>query len=234
MNTENITKFVGITFSKVEATKLKPLTSKKGWEEQFKALINIVPWIGGVISQEFQIYQNYRDSEFFRKYTTYILSVASTSEEKRNKFAEEIVQKANDSAGNVIAGMVDRLDNINKENILAKLTIARIEDKISIETFFRLSSVLERIPYVDLAKLQYYQVPFYDEDGDTELLNSTGVLRSVKFSSDGDTYILSPLGVKLLTFGLGVDAKVADVKGTSVSLNWEEISDDSDVVVRES
>ena len=104
--------------------------------------------------------------------------------------------------------------------------------KISIENFFRLASVLESIPYIDLAKLPSYQTPYYDEDGDTELLNSTGVLRPVLLSEDGDTYILSPLGVKLLQYGLKSNVKIANVKGTSVDLSWNNISEDSDVDIK--
>lgn len=232
MNTDNINNFVDVTFTKVESTKLKPLTSIKGWVEQVKALVNLVPIFGGALAQEIQIMQNFKESEFFRKYTAYILGVVDTTEKEREKFAEEISKKANDAAGNVIAGMVDRLDNINKEVILANLTMARIDDKISIENFFRLASVLERIPYVDLVKLPLYQTPYYDEDGDTELLNSTGVLRPVKLSEDGDTYILSPLGVKLLQYGLMTNVKKVNVKGTSVDLSWNDISDDSKVYMK--
>lgn len=232
MNTDNINNFVDVTFTKVESAKLKPLTSIKGWVEQVKALVNLVPVFGGALAQEIQVMQNFKESEFFRKYTAFILGVVDTTEKEREKFAEEISKKANDAAGNVIAGMVDRLDNINKEVILANLTMARIDDKISIENFFRLASVLERIPYVDLVKLPLYQTPYYDEDGDTELLNSTGVLRPVKLSEDGDTYILSPLGVKLLQYGLMTNVKKVNVKGTSVDLSWNDISDDSKVYMK--
>lgn len=232
MNTNNVNNFVSETFTKVESTRIKPVKTLKGWMEQLKAIANFVPLVGGALAQEIQIIQDYRDSEFFRKYTAYILGVADTTEKERDKFAKEIEQKADDCAGNVIAGMVDRLDNINKEIILANLTKARIDDKISIENFFRLASVLERIPYIDLVKLPSYQTPFYDEDGDTELLNSTGVLRPVQLSEDGDTYILSPLGVKLLQYGLKTNVKIANVKGTSVDLSWNEISDDSDVYMK--
>lgn len=232
MNTDNINNFVDVTFTKVESTKLKPLTSIKGWVEQVKALVNLVPVFGGALAQEIQVMQNFKESEFFRKYTAFILGVVDTTEKEREKFAEEISKKANDAAGNVIAGMVDRLDNINKEVILANLTKSRIDDKISIENFFRLASVLERIPYVDLVKLLSYQTPYYDEDGDTELLNSTGVLRPVKLSEDGDTYILSPLGVKLLSFGLNINIGEVNVTGTSVGLSWNDISDDSDVYMK--
>ena len=232
MNTNNINIFVDETFTKVETTKLKPLTSIKGWVEQMKALANLISIVGGALAQKIQIFQDYKESEFFRKYTAYILGVADVTEKEREKFAEEIAKKANDAAGNVIAGMVERLDNINKEVILANLTKARIEGRISIEKFFRLASVLERIPYIDLAKLPSYQIPYYDEDGDTELLNSTGVLRPVQLSEEGDTYTLSPLGIKLLSFVLKINVKEVNDKGTSVGLSWNEISDDSDVYMK--
>lgn len=197
-----------------------------------KALVNLVPVFGGALAQEIQVMQNFKESEFFRKYTAYILGVADLTIQERKIFAEEIAQKARDSAGYLITGMVNRLDNINKEVILANLTKSRIDDKISIENFFRLASVLERIPYVDLVKLLSYQTPYYDANGDTELLNSTGVLRPVKLSEDGDTYILSPLGVKLLSFGLNINIGEVNVKGTSVGLSWNDISDDSDVYMK--
>lgn len=232
MNTDNINNFVDETFTKVKVASANPLKTKGGWLEQLKAIVNLIPKIGGAVAQEIQVFQDYKESEFFRKYTAFILGVVDTTEKEREKFAEEIAKKANDAAGNVIAGMVDRLDNINKEVILANLTKARIEGKISIENFFRLASVLERIPYIDLAKLPSYHTPYYDEDGDTELLNSTGVLRPVQLSEEGDTYILSPIGIKLLSFGLKINVKEVNVKGTSVGLGWNEISDDSDVYIK--
>ena len=232
MNTDNINNFVDETFTKVKSASANPLKTKSGWLEQLKAIVNLIPTLGGALAQEIQVFQDYKESEFFRKYTAFILGVVDTSEKEREKFAEEIAKKANDAAGNVIAGMVDRLDNINKEVILANLTKARIDDKISIENFFCFVFLLERIPYIDLAKLPSYQTPYYDEDGDTELLNSTGVLRPVLLSEDGDTYILSPLGVKLLQYGLKTNVKIANIKGTSVDLSWNNISEDSDVYMK--
>ena len=83
-----------------------------------------------------------------------------------------------------------------------------------------------------MVKLPSYQTPYYDEDGDTELLNSTGVLRPVKLSEDGDSYILSPLGVKLLSFGLNINIGEVNVTGTSVGVSWNDISEDSDVYMK--
>ncbi len=96
MNTDKINKFVDETFTKVESTKLKPLSILKGWPEQLKAIANLIPTVGGALAQEIQVIQEYRDSEFFRKYTKFILGVADTTEKQREKFAEEITKKAED------------------------------------------------------------------------------------------------------------------------------------------
>ena len=66
MNTDNINIFVDKTFTKVETTKLKPLTSIKGWVKQMKALANLIPIVGGALDQEIQVFQDYKESEFFR------------------------------------------------------------------------------------------------------------------------------------------------------------------------
>lgn len=66
---------------------------------------------------------------------------------------------------------------------------------------------------------------------DVWLICAIGVLRPVKLSEDGG-YILSPLGVKLLAFGLKINIKEVNVKGTSVGLGWNDISEDSDVYMK--
>ena len=87
--------------------------------------------------------------------------------------------------------------------------------------------MLERIPYVDLTKLELYNQDFYDDEGDSELLFATGALQqSVIDAEDGNKYVLSKLGRKLLRFGLRLE--VADMQpiGTKVaSIKWSEISD---------
>ena len=87
--------------------------------------------------------------------------------------------------------------------------------------------MLERIPYVDLAKLGLYNQDFYDDEGDSELLFATDALQQSVIDADtGNKYVLSKLGRKLLRFGLGLE--VADMQpiGTKVaSLEWGSISD---------
>lgn len=116
--------------------------------------------------------------------------------------------------------MIDRLDNINKQIILANLTKARINSDISIEDYFRLSSILERIPYVDFQFLPSYANANYDESGDTELLYATGVLQIAVIDANGNNkYILSELGRKLLQYGMMINTEVKHGKGVEVALN---------------
>lgn len=169
--------------------------------------------------QAIKDFVDYKESEFFRKYFRFLYELADTTPEQRHKFCEEVQEKAEDFSGNVIMGIVDRMDNIHKEKILARLTIAKINGWITIEEFFRLSSMLERIPYVDLKMLPKYKEPYYDESGDTELLFATGSLNQHTIDANGPSkYVLSTLGEKLLCFGLGIKVDMEREQGTNIEI----------------
>ena len=78
--------------------------------------------------------------------------------------------------------------------------------------------MLERIPYVDLAKLELYNQDYYDDEGDSELLFATGALQqSVIDEEDGNKYVLSKLGRKLLKYGLRIEVSDLQPRGTKVA-----------------
>lgn len=211
-------------------TRSKPKRAYVDWCDQLCALVNAIPIVGGTFATEIQSIKNsvaeYKTYEFFRKFTCFICELKELTEEQRNEFIVDIEKAANDASGNVVIGLVDRLDNINKEKILANLVKAKVTNKISIEDFFRLSSMLERIPYVDLIKLNLYLDDYYDEDGDSELLFATGALQqSVLDAENGNKYILSKLGKKLLKYGFLMDVPEIQSNGTKVAnLEWNEIN----------
>lgn len=221
MDSNELPNIVQQSFTKADLNKLVP---SKGltWTDQFKAFVNIVPWVGGFTAQEIQNIQDYKVSEFCRKYTTFIYGLQPYSEEERDAFCQEIEDRAKDYSGNVIMGIVDRLDNVNKQLVLANITNAKIKGLIRIEDFFRLTSMLERIPYVDLKELPKYEHDYYDDNGDTELLYATGALRlSTLDAQEGgvNKFVLSPLGCKFLRYGLGINVNVEHKMGTNVALN---------------
>ena len=214
------------------ATK-KPWYKYINWIDQLCAVVNLIPCWGGALASEIKsitdIAANYQASEFLRKFSAFICELGNLEDRERIQFIKELEESAQDASGNVMLSIIDRLDSIHKQKILANLVKAKCEGEITIDEFFRLESVLQRIPYVDLKQLHLYQTEYYDEKGDSELLFSTGVLRPAIYHQDGDKYILSPLGVNLIKYGLCYSVEMPQIKGTSTGIGWEEIGDIPDI-----
>lgn len=228
MTAEELSNIIEQSINSVDLEKLKKKKSGSGKDMVFailKLCAKDYAGAGESAMQAIQKFLDYKDGEFFRKYYRFLYELAGTTPEQRHKFCEEVQEKAEDFSGNVIMGIVDRMDNIHKEKVLARLTIARINGWITIEEFFRLSSMLERIPYVDLKMLPQYKEPYYDESGDTELLFATGSLNQHTIDANGPSkYVLSTLGEKLLCFGLGIIVEMERELGTNIEIDT--VSDD--------
>ena len=218
MTTDSLSQIIVNSLNMADLSFLKTANSAY-WRGQLKALLSLIPEAGGFVAEELQQFYDYKDDLFFRKFTQFMLGIIETSAEERNKFAIEIQTKVKDSPGNILLEMVDRLDNINKQTAFSNLTLARIHGEISIEDFFRLHSLLERIPYVDLKELPHYAEPFYDTSGDTELLFASGALEMASIEEESNKYILSRLGELLLRWGFGIVLKLEHRKGTDIGLN---------------
>lgn len=223
MERDKVSKIVQESIVTPKLSELHPLRQSEYWKDQLKALLNLIPGVGGAAAQEIQALEDYQTQELFRNFVAFVMELIDTTPEEREKFAEDVAKKADDTSGNVIVGMVNQLDNINKQKFFANLTKARINGDISIEQFFRLHSILVRIPYVDLASLPNYQQPYYDESGDTELLYSTGALKlSVIAAGEDDKYVLSVLGEDLLRYGIQTtEIDVKREKGTSIDASGD-------------
>ncbi len=219
MTIDSLSEIVAQTLGTPDLSKLTATDCDKSHGHK-KAIVSLIPYIGGLAAEELQQYYDYKDDEFFRKFVGYLMGLKETTGEERSRFAQEVQDMADDYFGNVICGMVDRLDNINKEKAFAKLTVARIQGLISIQDFFRLHSLLERIPYVDLKELPKYKEPFYDETGDTELLFATGALEldTIDTSGSSNKYKLSRLGAALLRWGFAIHLELEHGKGTNVDV----------------
>lgn len=215
---ESLNKFVRDIILAPDLDKKQPWQEHTDWIGQICAIVNLIPGLGGAIAQEIQstinAVSNYKAAEFLRKLTCFVCNLGEMTDEQRQQFVDEIEQVAEDNAGNVILGIVDRLDSIHKQRILANLVKAKGLDFISVQDFFRLSSALERIPYVDIEQLPNYCKDYYDPNGDTELLFASGVLVQTLADIEGNKYRLSALGVKLMTFGLQVNVEVKEARGT--------------------
>lgn len=194
--------------------------TRKGMKHGLTRLLNIIPWAGGVAAGEIELAFDIRDANFFRNYIAYLYGLNDTTEEQRQKFLEEVEKTAEDYSGNVIAGMISRIDNINKGEILSNLTKAKISGAITIEDFFRIWNAVERIPYSDFKYLPAFQEDNYIEGGVTEILYASGVIFQSIVGAE-TKFRLSPIGVNLLVYGLHQQVTISADNRVSVRPEWE-------------
>ncbi len=139
------------------------------------------------------------------------------------KFMAEYTEKNKENGCEALLAVIDKLDNINKVDILANLMKAKINDLINIEYFIRLCVVIDRIPFSDLNELSKYTKDYY-EYGSTDVLLSAGVLsNTVIDAEDGNKYRLNMLGVLLLKHGMLQDVSV-DIKNYTylADMEWKQ------------
>lgn len=173
---------------------------------------------------------SYSDRRLFRNCIRFIYGIKETTLEEREKFIKEVEEKSHDNAGNVICDILNRIDNINKAEVIANLMKAKINNDIDIEDFFRLSAICDRIPYTDFKFLNLFVEDNFIDGGVTELLYSAGVLLLKSVGNDQiNKYILSVAGRKLLKFGLNIEVNTSIENKTDVisDLPWEEVDPDN-------
>ena len=215
IDADNVPVIVKDTMTSIDLDKIAAIDRKNGVKNFFKQLLNIIPWAGGVINGEIDVFIGIQEANFFRNYWAYVCELKDTTEEQREKFIEEVEKTAEDYSGNVIVGLISRIDNINKGKMLANLTRARIKGAISIEDFFRITNVLERIPFSDLKYLLLFQEDNYLEGGATEILYSSGVIYQSVVGKDS-RFRLTEIGIKLLVYGMHQEVTVPAVRDVSV------------------
>lgn len=205
---------------------LKKNDRKKIARDNILGMIGCIPVIGAWVSATVGSGLSFSDVSLFRKIYAYIYEIKETTQEQRIKFFDEIEARVNDASGHVICDMINRLDNIYKAEVLANLTKAKINGEISIDEFFRLSAIVEKIPYTDFQYLPRFENAGYDDNGITDILYSSGALIIKTLDEDRNGYTLSSSGRKLLKYGLNHDVK-QDVKNATTipSLGWYDADD---------
>lgn len=190
------------------------------------AVLNLIPTVGGCAAQLAQSVMEFQQADFFRKFVVFLYGIQNLLLQERKTFSEEIEEAAKDNSGSILAGMISRIDNINKSLVLANLIKAKVDGKIDIDDFFRLSVAVERIPYTDFQYLKEFVHINYIGGGVTELFFASGVLNLVFIDNKKNDYVLSSLGQRLVKYGLLTNIDFFDPLGTDVDMPWAEIGDD--------
>lgn len=219
---DNLPVVVKDILESTDLKKIKKVDLNNIGKEALIEAFNCIPVWGGVVASILQIVRSNRETyvemEFYRKLLALIYGIKELKSKDIKSFMDEVENNAKDFSGSVITHLVNKIDNVNKASILANLIKSRVNNEISIHDFFRLSSMLDRIPYIDLNELEKYQKAYYDDSGDTELLYATGALKLDTIDAQEENlYILSELGRKLLKYGMLRSANVDNHGGTSVN-----------------
>lgn len=179
-----------------------------------------------IISTLKGLYKATKNVQLYRlmkKMHKFIFMTNDTTLEEREKFMIEYTEKNKENGCEALFAVLERLDNVNKVNVLANLIKAKIRGGISIENFIRLTAILDRIPFSDLRELPKYTEDYF-EDGSTDILLSAGVLSAtVLDANDTNKYRLNYLGALLLKYGLLQNIDVETKSTTYLKhLEWNE------------
>lgn len=114
-----------------------------------------------------------RDKFLIKKILIFLRELQKIEKKEREKFKEKIKSDKNYSnkIGEQLIFILDRYDHMTKAEILAKLFIGYIDEKITYEEFLRLSISIERTFINDLNRLHLYYKRNLEEVDDLILQN---------------------------------------------------------------
>jgi hypothetical protein len=110
-----------------------------------------------------------RDALFLHKVTKFLLCLNNVSEENKQKFFQNLDENPNEikKLGNTLVMIIERLDDLDKPEFLAKIFIAYINEKINFSEFRRLARAIDKACLDDINRLLEWSkthIKFY-EDG---------------------------------------------------------------------
>ena len=142
---------------------------------------------------------------FARKACKFLSDISDLDVQKRYKFVGEIATRGKDNAGYIFMSLLERLENINKVEIMSNLFRACVLEHINVDDFFRTFAILERTPYIDLNNLQNYQNPHFDIHSIASLFSSGAISLYSIGKGEDDKYVLTNPGYIILKYGLKQD-----------------------------
>ena len=152
-----------------------------------------------VVGTFFNLYnlsQNISNSFFTKKILKFLFELNSISNKERLSFIEKL-DNENESAkiGEKLLIIINKLDDVDKATILGRLFKLTIEGEIEIQTFIRLSYMVDRAYFEDLKVLRNNE---YLENIDNDIkhnLSQIGILnQTIKDNRDHEEYVYKNTG----------------------------------------
>jgi hypothetical protein len=122
-------------------------------------LDQLIPGLGLLLNLP-KTWGGVRDYIFARKVIRFLTSVGEIPLEERERFLAKIEQQGKRrQLGDTLLLLLDRLDDLEKPEVLARLFAAYMRGRYDFPTFRRLSTALERISPVSLPALKSFYSP---------------------------------------------------------------------------
>ena len=101
-----------------------------------------------------------RDHIFTKKVAYFLLALSKVAEQKRVAFLTSIAARGEERrVGETLLLLIDRLDNYDRAELLAKVFAAFINERLSMDEFRRLARVVEQLPAGSIGTLRAFYSP---------------------------------------------------------------------------
>lgn len=164
----------------------------------------------GLFAKACNVISDIQAYRFCKKIYKFLFYTQNYNRKAMNSFWEEYSAANKENGYEMMLSVLDKVDNINKVEVMANLLKAKLDGKLTIDNFIRLTSSLQIVPYVDLKCLPDY-VESIGTRYDTYMLLAAGLLYNSEIGvdgvgkDDGSRYQLNDNGLLFVKYGLGVD-----------------------------
>ena len=154
--------------------------------------------------------EDFRNFRFSKKIYRFLYQTHKFNKLQIEAFFEEYSNASCENGYELMLEVLERLDNINKVDVMTNLLKAKLDGLITIDNFIRLTASLRLAPYVDLKCLPDY-IKSIGTRHDTYMLFAAGLLYNSAIGTDGvgaensNHYQLNDNGVLFVKYGLKQD-----------------------------
>ena len=170
-------------------------------------VVNSFPVVG-MLADIYKTGKNFMAGRLAKKILKLLFNVRDVLPEDKEKFIKKYGEANKEKGAEALLDVIERLDNINKVDILSNLLISQIKEEISVGEFVSLISALEKLPFTQINRLLDYKNDTYIP-GESELINTTGLLYVSSITpTNPNKYKLSRYGWLLLKHGCKKDVEI--------------------------
>lgn len=119
-----------------------------------EGIARAVPFIGTAVGL-YRAAMSIKDRFFVKKVLLFLAELHKTKQEDRERFSAQLANDAGSrrKAGEAVVLLLDRLDDLGKPEIIGRIYIARLQERISYEEMRRYCMIVERSFLPDLIAL---------------------------------------------------------------------------------